>query len=166
MDQHASDAFWISKLVNSKRASAPKKKYDTEPSLIGTPTIGLESGIRTGWISYDLQTFCREDEVEEEMARAGYDPNIGFMDQMRFDRPHFYKAFKDMMAVAKSTGETTCCTIIDDHTVSQPVFVKVTPTEDGWSWVCVRVTELLAATLKDNEHLVEEIQNHAIRSVG
>lgn len=166
MDLHASDAFWISKLVSKKREAAPKRSVTAEPSLIGTPIVGIESGIRTGWISRDGTQWCREPSLDAELAALGYNSDIGYMQQLRFDRPAFYRAFKDMMNMAAATNETTCCTVIDDHSISQPVFVKISPTPDGFTWVAVRITELLAATLKGNEHLIEEIQNHAIRSVG
>lgn len=163
---HASDAFWISRLVTKKREAAPKSSVSAEPSLIGTPIIGMDSGIRTGWISRDGTKWCRDEDLDNDLTAQGYNPDIGLLEQLRFDRPAFYQAIKDMMNTAAATNETTCCTIIDDHTISQPVFVKISPAPDGFAWVAVRIKDLLAATLKDNEHLIEEIQHHAILSVG
>lgn len=161
MDQRASDVFWLQKLIELKKKGKEDIPTRSEATPhVSPPMVGLDDGVRSGYVNWDLKTgMARDEATVEEMRKQGFDSDVGYMEQMRFQKPEFFAAFNDLITTARTTGRSCFCVVMETEPMPTLCYVGLSPTADGkgFNWTAVRLPKFMSALIHNNEEIIEHM---------
>ena len=150
MDRSNDRAYWSSKaagLLKKQRGILNVNLEKRYASSDTKPAVGGQDGIHIGIISMDGNPIVRDRGTYVEIARTGYNPDIGMLEQIRFKRPAMFKAISDGLIAIKATGEPVLSFVTETTPLQEAHLIEMAPVSaERVMWTIIDVTKLAATT--------------------